>query len=277
MFDLSHALSFDTSRYRVLPDSKINLSEWDTNEREQLGKATGREATAQLNYELEEAQELMYAQARHKVLIVLQGTDTAGKDGTIRHVFEHVNPQGVDVASFKKPSSLELSHDYLWRIHKKAPRNGQIVIFNRSHYEDVLVVRVHNLVEKQRWERRYHHIREFERMLADEGTTILKFYLHISRDEQRERLQERLDIPAKNWKFSKADLAEREHWDAYQDAFTEMLQRTSTNYAPWFIIPADRKWFRNLLISRIVVDTLKNLKMRYPAPEPGLTDLVIPV
>jgi PPK2 family polyphosphate:nucleotide phosphotransferase len=201
--------------------------------------------------------------------------DTGGKDGTIRHVFDGVNPQGVKVASFKKPTPRELAHDYLWRVHPHTPGNGEIVIFNRSHYEDVLVVRVHELVPKKVWNRRYEQINDFERRLAEEGTTILKFFLHISKQEQKERLRARLDEPDKNWKFSSGDLAERALWDDYQQAYEDVLSNTSTKWAPWYIIPADQKWFRNLLISQILVDTLERLKMRYPEAEEGLDGVVI--
>ena len=206
---------------------------------------------------------------------MLQAMDTGGKDGAIRHVFDGVNPQGVRVASFKVPTPEERAHDYLWRVHKQTPGSGEMVIFNRSHYEDVLVVRVHELVPKAVWSRRYEQINNFERMLAEEGTTILKFYLHISPDEQKERLQARLDEPHKNWKFSTGDLAERKRWDEYMQAYEDMLSKTSTKWAPWYIIPANRKWLRNLLMSQIIVDTLEGLDMKYPEPEEGLDKVVI--
>ncbi len=263
-------MSFDLSKYRVAPGSKVDLSDWKTDENEGLNKDLGQEVTEGLNARLEHAQELLWAEDKHKVLLVLQATDTGGKDGTIRHVFDGVNPQGVRVASFKKPTDDELAHDYLWRVHRHAPSTGEMVIFNRSHYEDVLVVRVHGWVSEKTVKQRFRHIREFERMLADEGTTIAKFYLHISKGEQKERLQSRLDEPEKNWKFATGDLEERKLWNDYQDAFADMLGETSTDYAPWYVIPADRKWFRNLLISRIVCDALDDLDMAYPPPEDGL-------
>jgi PPK2 family polyphosphate:nucleotide phosphotransferase len=216
----------------------------------------------------------VWAEDKHKVLLVLQATDTGGKDGTIRHVFDGVNPQGVRVASFKKPTDNELAHDYLWRVHKHAPSTGEMVIFNRSHYEDVLVVRVHGWISEEKVQQRFHHIRELERLLSDEGTPIAKFYLHISKEEQKQRLQSRLDEPEKNWKFATSDLDERKLWDDYQKAFADTLSQTSTDYAPWYVIPADRKWFRNLLISRIVVDNLEGLDMAYPSTEDGLSDIV---
>lgn len=264
-----------TDRYRVLAGSSVELSAWDTRENEGLTKSEARDLTKSLNKELEELQELLWAEHKHKVLLVIQATDTGGKDGTIRHVFDGVNPQGVKVASFKKPTDVELAHDYLWRVHKHTPGAGEMVLFNRSHYEDVLVVRVHGWVTEEQYTRRYGHIRDFEQMLADEGTTIIKFFLHISKEEQRERLQARLDIPEKNWKFSKGDLDERLLWDDYQSAFTDMLAETSTESAPWYVIPADRKWFRNLLISQIVVENLRALEMSFPPPADGLDGLVV--
>lgn len=261
-------------RYRVKPGSQIDLSQWDPNEKTG-GKKEGRKALDTLNERLEELQELLYAEHKHRVLIVLQATDTGGKDGTIRHVFEGVNPQGVRVANFKVPTSEELSHDYLWRVHKQVPGDGEITIFNRSHYEDVLVVRVHNLVPEKVWSQRYAHINDFERMLADEGTTILKFFLHIDLDEQKERLQARLDEPHKRWKFNPNDLKERKLWPAYTRAYEDVLSKTSTEWAPWYIVPANRKWYRNMVIATVLVDTLEGLNMRYPQPEVDLDDIVI--
>ncbi len=263
------------SKYRVEPGRGVSLGDWDTHDNGDWERQEAEERTSVLNARLEGLQELLYAEHRHKVLIVIQATDTGGKDGTIRHVFDKVNPQGVHVASFKKPTHTEIAHDYLWRVHAKTPGAGEITIFNRSHYEDVLVVRVHGLVDPLTWGRRYEHINDFERMLVEEGTTVLKFFLHISKDEQRERLQDRIDEPDKNWKFDLGDLGERELWSEYQAAFTTMLERTSTKQAPWHVIPADRKWFRNLLISEIVVDTLEGLDMSWPDPEPGIDGLVI--
>lgn len=265
-------------RYRVKPGTTVDLSRHDPSLVSTFDgdKKAGRKALLALNEEMESLQELLYAEGKQKMLIVLQAMDTGGKDGTIRHVLEGVNPQGVDVASFKKPTSSELAHDYLWRVHAHTPGSGEIVVFNRSHYEDVLVVRVHNIVPQERWERRYEHINNFERLLADEGTTILKFFLNISKDEQKSRLQERLNVPEKNWKFAKGDLAEREKWDDYTAAYEAALSRTSTEHAPWYVVPANRKWYRNLVISQIIIDTMKGLNMSYPAAEDGLTDIVIP-
>jgi PPK2 family polyphosphate:nucleotide phosphotransferase len=264
-------------RYRIAPDTEVDLSSIDPRATAAFdgGKSAGKARLRELTRDLEELQELLYADGRHKVLIVLQATDTGGKDGTIRHVFDGVNPQGVKVASFKKPTAAELAHDYLWRVHRRTPASGEITIFNRSHYEDVLVVRVHGLVPEPVWSRRYEHINAFERMLADEGTTILKFFLHISKQEQAERLRARLETPEKQWKFSKGDLVERESWDAYQRAFETVLSKTSTPWAPWYVVPADRKWYRNLVVSTVVTETLRGLGMAYPEPEEDLETIVI--
>jgi PPK2 family polyphosphate:nucleotide phosphotransferase len=256
-------------RYRVQPGTAVDLSQWDPSDKSAFpgDKGKGRQALEALNERLEELQELLYAEQKHKVLIVLQGLDTSGKDGTIRHVFEGVNPLGVSVAGFKKPTPEELAHDYLWRVHPHTPGTGEIVIFNRSHYEDVLVVRVHELVPPHVWERRYAHINDFERLLADEGTTILKFFLHIDQDEQKQRLQARLDEPHKHWKFNPDDLKERVLWPAYTQAYEDVLTKTSTDWAPWYVVPANRKWYRNLVIGTVIVETLQGLDMRYPEPD----------
>ena len=264
-------------KYRIEPGSRVDLSEWDPNDKSEFPgrKDAGRERLLELNQELEELQELLYAEHKHKVLIVLQAMDTGGKDGTIRHVFEGVNPQGVRVASFKKPSADELAHDYLWRVHAHTPGKGEIVIFNRSHYEDVLVVRVHNLAPKEVWSRRYDHINNFERLLADEGTTILKFFLRIDLDEQKERLQARLDEPRKHWKFDPNDLKERKLWPDYIKAYEDAISKTSTDWAPWYVVPANRKWYRNIVIGSAIVEMLKGLNMRHPKPDFDPAGIVI--
>ncbi|MHB0922678.1 MAG: polyphosphate kinase 2 family protein [Bellilinea sp.] len=264
-------------RYLVRSDEKISLKDIDPGE---IGKYKGEkddglERLGELNQELEQLQELLYAQHKHRVLIVLQGMDTSGKDGVIRHVFEGVNPQGVRVASFKVPTAEELDHDYLWRIHKQTPRKGEIVIFNRSHYEDVLVVRVHELVPVKVWKKRYDQIKEFERQLVEEGTIILKFFLHIDLEEQKERLQARLDDPTKRWKFNPGDLKERARWDEYIEAYEDAINKTSTDEAPWYIVPSNKKWYRNLVIANILVDALNRLDMEYPQPAEDLTGIVI--
>jgi PPK2 family polyphosphate:nucleotide phosphotransferase len=274
---MSHPSTLEPSSFRVPPGSEVDLASIDTRDTGGFegGKKAGRLAGAALTERLEHLQEVLYAQGKHRVLIVLQATDTGGKDGTIRKVFDGVNPQGVKVASFKRPTPEELAHDYLWRVHPHVPANGEMVIFNRSHYEDVLVVRVHGLVPEERWSRRYDHINTFERMLADEGTTILKFFLHISRDEQRARLQARLDDPTKHWKFSLGDLDERKRWNDYQRAFEAALMHTSTEWAPWYVVPADRKWYRDLVVASVLVDTLERLGLEYPPPEDDLTGVVV--
>jgi len=263
--------------YRVKPGSKVKLDMWDADSTGAFegGKKDGKKALKPINERLEELQELLYAENKHKLLVVLQAMDSGGKDGTIRHVFDGVNPQGVKVASFKVPTAKELAHDYLWRVHPHTPGKGEIVIFNRSHYEDVLVVRVKGLAPKAVWSRRYDHINAFEKLLADEGTTILKFFLHISLDEQKERFQARLDTPHKQWKFSLGDLKDRALWPAYMKAYEDMLSKTSTSYAPWYIVPANRKWYRNLVIGTVMVETLEALKMSYPEPEEDLSTIEI--
>jgi len=272
------ATPLDIDQFRVKPGQSLDLGAWDPQATPgwDHGKQSARKRVEALNASLEELQELLWAQGRERVLVVLQAMDAGGKDGTIKHVFDGVNPSGVKVASFKKPSSLELSHDYLWRIHAEAPADGELVIFNRSHYEDVLVVRVENLVGPERWEKRYDHIVNFEQMLGDEGTTIVKLFLHISKEEQRERLQERLDRPEKNWKFDPADLGPRSKWDQYQQAFEAALSRTSTETAPWFVVPSNRKWYRNLVVSEILVQTMKGLDMSFPEAAPDIASMSIP-
>jgi len=254
-------------RFKVAPGSKVKLKEIDPSFKD--GRASHESASDEIAHyqqKLRELQDLLYAERRHSLLICLQALDTGGKDGAINHVLGAMNPQGCRVAAFKQPSAEELAHDFLWRAHKAAPEKGEVVIFNRSHYEDVLVVRVHNLVPKETWSRRYGQINDFEKMLAQHDTHILKFYLHISRDEQLKRFKERLDDPAKHWKISEADYRERAYWDGYEAAYEDALARCSTTHAPWFVIPANHKWFRNLAIARIVVEHLESLKMSYPRP-----------
>ncbi len=266
------------SRYVVKPGSKVKLADQDPNETEEFsgGKEKAAARLLELNARLEALQELLYAEHKHKVLVILQAMDTGGKDGTIRKVFDRVNPQGVRVASFKAPTPMELDHDYLWRVHPQVPGKGEMVIFNRSHYEDVLIVRVHGLVPPEVWKRRYGQINDFERMLAEEGTTILKFYLHIDQDEQKQRLEERLETPEKRWKFNPGDLEERKLWDDYMKAYEDVLERTSTEWAPWRVIPANRNWYRNLMVAEAIVGALEKLDMRYPEPAEGLDKTVIP-
>jgi len=263
--------------YQVTSTQRVKLSEWDPkDDRLFQGEKKGAENLIDaLNHEIEALQELLFAERQHKLLVLLQGMDTSGKDGVIRRVFERVNPQGVKVASFKVPTLEELDHDYLWRVHKQTPGKGEITIFNRSHYEDVLVVRVHNLVPEAVWSQRYNQICDFERLLSEEGTIVRKFFLHISKEEQKERLQARLADPTKHWKFSLGDLNERALWENYLEAYEDVLNKTSNDFAPWYIIPADRKWYRDLVISQILLDTLKDLDMHFPEPKEDLSQVVI--
>jgi PPK2 family polyphosphate:nucleotide phosphotransferase len=265
------------STLRVAPGSRANLVDRSTDDT--LGRAdkeAGRAALADLQVRLRDLQTRLWAESSRSVLLVLQAMDCGGKDGTIRSVFTGVNPQGVRVVSFKVPSGREVIQDYLWRVHQQCPGHGEIGIFNRSHYEDVVAVRVHDLVPKDRWKRRYGHIRAFERLLVDEGTAVVKVFLHISADEQRRRLQARLTTPEKNWKFRLSDLADRERWKDFQTAYDDVLTETSTDWAPWYVVPADRKWVRNVAVSQLLVDTLERMDPRYPLPQPGIEQIVIP-
>lgn len=260
-----YTVRMSKSHFTIAPGKRIKLSKTATDDTGEFdSKHEGHDATDTLTDQLEELQELLYAQSKHAILIVLQGMDTAGKDGAIRKVFGNVNPQGCRVASFKVPTPEELAHDFLWRIHQQTPGKGMITIFNRSHYESVLVERVHKLVEPKVWKERYKLINEFESLLVSEGTTILKFFLHISKKEQRERLQARLDDPAKHWKFNIGDVRERTLWNDYQRAYEDAVNECSTKAAPWYVIPADHKWYRDYAIASTLVDTLRGLKMTYP-------------
>lgn len=251
----------------VRPGTRVRLGEHDPDETldHEKGEATDtalRESMARLD----ELQYLLYAEHRHALLVVLQGVDASGKDGTIRHVMAGLNPQGSRVTAFKAPSAAERDHDFLWRVHQVVPGLGDIAIFNRSHYEDVLVARVRALVPKEVWSARYDEINQFEDLLGRQGVRVVKFFLHISKDEQERRFEERLHDPTKQWKISAADFEDRAFWDQYSEAYQEALGRTSTHAAPWFIIPANRKWFRNLAVSRILVEALERLDMKFPKP-----------
>jgi PPK2 family polyphosphate:nucleotide phosphotransferase len=262
--------------YQVTNGKRFRLADHDPGATSGLpGKTEGRAEVAALTARLDDLQEKFYADGRHRMLVVLQGMDTSGKGGAIRRAFEGLNPSGVHVASFKAPVGRELEHDFLWRIHPHVPADGQMTIFDRSHYEDVLIVRVRGLVPKKRWKARYEHIRAFEQMLADEGTVIRKFFLHISKDEQRRRLQARIDDPEKHWKFQTGDLAERKLWDDYQEAYEEAIRHTATEDAPWIVVPADHKWHRDLVICRTLVETLESIDLRWPDPEEGISDIVV--
>jgi PPK2 family polyphosphate:nucleotide phosphotransferase len=253
-------------RFVVEPGSKVKLGRVDPGDTSGFkgDKDDGEKAINSLIKKLDPLQELLYAEHKHKLLVVLQGMDSSGKDGTIRRVFEGVNPEGVRVAHFGKPSQEELDHDYLWRAHKQVPAKGEIVIFNRSHYESVLVERVHGLVPESVWRKRYKQITDFERMLNEEGTIILKFFLHIDKKEQAKRFQDRLDDPTKHWKFSYLDYNERSYWKDYTTAYEEALEKTSTEWAPWYIVPSDHAWFRDLVVSEAIVKSLEDLDMKYP-------------
>ena len=252
-------------RFLVKPGKEFNLSAVDPS---YTGKGESKASTkpelAELSQKMCDLQGLLYAEGRHSLLIVLQALDAGGKDGTIVHVFGAMNPLGTRVHAFKVPTDEELKHDFLWRVHANTPGRGEVVIFNRSHYEDVLIVRVHDLVPKTVWSKRYDLINEFEENLVQAGTTMLKFFLHISKDEQLRRFKKRLDNPDKHWKVNEADYEERKHWPEYMKAYEDALSKTTTDHAPWYVIPADHKWYRNLAVARIVVDTMESLGMKRP-------------
>ena len=261
-------------KFIVKPGQRLRLNEIDPSYKGHHETADAAVAeTDRYRSKLSRLQSLLYAEKRRSVLIVLQALDAGGKDGLIKHVFATVNPQGARVIGFKKPTEAELAHDFLWRIHPHAPAKGEIVIFNRSHYEDVLITRVHKLIDKAVWTERYDRIREFEKSLSENGTTIVKFFLHISKDEQLSRFADRLKDTAHTWKISASDYEERAFWDDYITAFEDALSQTSTDYAPWFVIPANHKWFRNLAVSQIVADMLDQLGLSYPPPSVDLTEI----
>jgi PPK2 family polyphosphate:nucleotide phosphotransferase len=261
--------------YRVKLDSQLHLDTCDPDDtgeykKTDQGEEKAKAVTVQLIGKLEKLQERLYANGERAVLIVLQGMDSSGKDGTIKHVMSGVNPQGCKVVSFKAPSSEELGHDFLWRVHQKVPSKGQIGIFNRSHYEDVLITRVHGLISGKVVKQRFNQIKEFEELLYESGTTILKFFLHISKNEQKKRLEERIRDPEKRWKFNEGDLEERKLWKNYMDAFEDTMAATSTDHAPWYIVPANRKWYRNLVVADRVVEALEDMKLKTPPAHAGV-------
>ena len=263
-------------QFRAEPGKKVDLSDHDPGYRRDFdGRKEAKSALKKNVERLRELQYLLYAEDRRALLIVLQAMDAGGKDGTIRRVMGPINPQGCRVTSFKAPSDEELAHDYLWRVHKAVPRRGMIGVFNRSHYEDVLVVRVRELVAKSVWSKRYEHINAFEKLLADNDVHILKFFLHISRAEQLERFKKRLEDPRKQWKANPQDFEERKLWDDYMRAYEDALTKCSTEHAPWFIIPSDCKWYRNLVVSQIIVETLEGLDMKLPEAEFDVSDIVV--
>jgi len=269
--------AFDVHTLRVPSDGSFRLSDVDPGATPGApgGKEETRAASASLNDELSALQERLWAEDRRSMLVVLQAMDAGGKDGAIKKVFTGLNPQGVEVTSFKAPSEDELAHDYLWRIHKRTPPRGTIGIFNRSHYEDVLVVRVNGWIDEDEWRRRYEQIRAFESLLASQGARIVKFMLHISKEEQAQRLQARLDRPDKRWKFRRGDLDDRARWDDFMGAFDDALRETSTDDAPWYVIPADKKWYRDWAILRVLVDVVREMDPQFPEPEEGLSDVVV--
>ncbi|MES2439316.1 MAG: PPK2 family polyphosphate kinase [Verrucomicrobiota bacterium] len=254
-------------RYWVKPGAKVDFRKMDSGEKslfQGVNKDQFEPQFDDLQCQLQQLQKRLYAENKHRILVVMQAMDTGGKDGCIKHVFSRIDPQGIHVRSFKKPTEEELAHDFLWRVHSKVPTTGQLVIFNRSHYEDIIAVRVKKIFPDEVWKRRQRHVVEFERMLAEEGTTIVKIFLHISKEEQKSRLQARLDNPAKHWKINPDDLVDRARWDDFMGAYEDVISKTSTEYAPWYVVPADRKWYRNLCVARIMLDTLKKLNMEFP-------------
>jgi len=261
---------------RIEPGSAPKLAVRDPGARpEGLKKAGGLTRLAELTTRLEGLHDRLWAEATRAVLLVLQGVDASGKDGTIKHVLTGVNPQGTRIASFKAPTPVELAHDYLWRVHAVCPQRGELGIFNRSHYEDVIAVRVRKLAPKEVWSKRYAHIREFERLLVDEGTHLVKICLHVSREEQGKRLQERLDTPEKRWKFRLGDLDDRKLWDDFTDAYEDTIRETSTAWAPWHVVPSDHNWVRNLAVAEILVDAFERLDPKFPPADPQLDGLEV--
>jgi PPK2 family polyphosphate:nucleotide phosphotransferase len=262
-------------QYRIKSGRRLKLTEFDPDDtgsckKNDHGKAKAKARTEKLTVRLGELQERLYAGRQRALLIVLQGMDTSGKDGTIKHVMSGVNPQGCNVATFKEPSQEERARDFLWRVHREVPPKGHIGIFNRSHYEDVLITRVHGWVSDKVVKRRFNQILNFEQLLTESGTAVLKFFLHISRNEQKERLEERIRHPEKRWKFSEGDLEERKLWDGYMKAFEDVISATSTADAPWYIVPANRKWYRNLVVADRVVDALNSMKLALPQGPEGV-------
>jgi PPK2 family polyphosphate:nucleotide phosphotransferase len=261
--------------HRIAPGQKVDLRKLESDGKDMVSNPSQLENEFhERRTEIVELGEKLFAEGRQKLLIVFQAMDGGGKDGTIRSVFEGANPQWVEVTSFKKPSAEELSRDYLWRIHKAVPPSGKIGVFNRSHYEDVLVVRVHKLVPEGVWKPRYKQINAFEEVLTASGTTILKFFLHISKNEQKQRFEERIQIPEKRWKFDPADLEKRKYWDDYRAAFEDMMEKCSTENSPWYVVPADQNWYRDLVVASVIADTLKKMAPKYPDP-PDVSGIVI--
>ena len=252
--------------HRVEAGTKVHMSDFDPDDTPLISdKDEAKQKNTKMQARLAELQELLFADHQHKVLVILQGMDTSGKDGTVRHVMGGFNPQSVRVVSFKRPTHEEIDHDFLWRVHAKVPGCGEVTVFNRSHYEDVLVVRVHELVAEDVWRKRYDQINDFERMLVENGTVLLKFFLNISREEQQKRLQARIDDPNKRWKFEHGDIEERKLWHEYMRAYDDVLEKTSTKYAPWYVVPANRKWYRDYVVGQVIIRAMESLDMKFPA------------
>lgn len=267
-------VNFD--QYRINPE-KFSLKNHNSSDKSERSKTKEQDSfeLTQLATEINSLQDILHAEGKRKILLILQGMDASGKDGTVRHVFSECDPLGIRLASFKTPSSEELAHDYLWRVHQEAPKAGELVIFNRSHYEDVLIVKVRDWINDAECKRRYQQINDFERLLAETGTVIIKCFLNISKEEQKVRMQERLDDPSKTWKFNPGDLKERELWPQYMQAYEQAIKATSTEYAPWYVIPADSKTNRNLLISRLLLNTLKSMNLKFPPVPTEYKNIVV--
>lgn len=263
------SIKIASQKYRVKPGDKVDLKQSDRRDKSLFdgGKSEHHDDLEELCMELKEMQNLLYAEGKNKLLVVIQAMDTGGKDGCVKSVFARVDPQGIHVHAFKKPTEDEMAHDFLWRVHQQTPRNGMISVFNRSHYEDIIAVRVKEIFPEEVWKRRYRHIIEFERMLAEEGTKIVKIFLNVSKEEQHDRLKARLDNPEKHWKFNPDDLKDRAKWFDFMGAYSELIEKTSTDDAPWYVVPADRKWYRNLVVTQIMIDALKSLNMEYPSDD----------
>ena len=259
----------ELSDFLIKPDSKVNLRKLQTDYTGKLQKEQSKIELDQLHLKMSKLQYKLHAEKKQALLIVLQAMDAGGKDGTIRDVMHGFNPQGCKVSAFRAPHQEELDHDYLWRIHNEIPSKGEIGIFNRSHYGDVLIVRIHNLVPKNQWSKRYSHINDFEKMLSDEGVKILKFFLHISKNEQKKRLEQRIANPTKHWKIDEADFEERKFWDRYMKAYEEVFEKCSTPWAPWYVVPSDKKWYRNLIVAKIITKTLEDMKLKFPKSKIG--------
>ena len=261
------------SEFRIPPHQRVHLRNIDTARKGKYDKKKALDKVEELRQKMGDLQQRLFAERKRSLLIILQGLDAAGKDGVIKHVIGSMNPDGCHVANFKEPNQEELAHDFLWRIEAQTPKKGEVTIFNRSHYEDVLIVRVHNLVPKDVWSQRFEQINSFERIHVENGTHILKFFLHISKEEQLRRFEQRLDDPAKRWKISEADYAEREYWDDYLRAYEDAIEKCNSDDAPWFVIPADHKWFRDLAISEIIVAALESMKIQVPEPTVDIEDV----